>query len=65
MSKDVLVVKIPEDLDKQFREEVRKQGKQFNLSLEEAIRLWLKEKKKMSINKKKKTRFFLFILKAI
>ncbi|HEM3572075.1 hypothetical protein [Streptococcus suis] len=46
MSKDVLVVKIPEDLDKQFREEVRKQGKQFNLSLEEAIRLWLKEKKK-------------------
>ncbi|UTH67531.1 hypothetical protein NKZ81_03455 [Streptococcus suis] len=59
MSKDVLVVKIPEDLDKQFREEVRKQGKQFNLSLEEAIRLWLKEKK-ISINKKRKLVFFIY-----
>lgn len=53
MTKDVLVVKIPEDLDKKFREEVKRQGKQYNLSLEEAIQLWLKENEKPSKERKK------------
>lgn len=43
MEKKPFVIKIPKDLDKKFREEVKRQGKQYNLSLEEAIRLWIKE----------------------
>lgn len=43
MEKKPFVIEIPKDLDKKFREEVKRQGKQYNLSLEEAIRLWIKE----------------------
>lgn len=46
MSKDVIVVKIPKKTDEKFRRKVEKQGKQYNLSLEEAMRLWLKEQNK-------------------
>lgn len=46
MNKKPFVIEIPKDLDKKFREEVKKQGKQYNLSLEEAIRLWIKENEK-------------------
>lgn len=46
MDKEIFVVKIPKDLDHKFRTEVQKQGKQFNLSLEEAMKLWLKKNKK-------------------
>lgn len=45
MKKTVLVVRIPKDLDEQFRSEVKRQGKQFNLSLEEALKLWLEKNK--------------------
>lgn len=46
MNKKTFVVEIPKELDVKFREEVRKQGKQYNLSMEEAIKLWLEENKK-------------------
>ncbi|NLM67478.1 MAG: hypothetical protein GX180_09945 [Enterococcus sp.] len=48
MKKTVLVVRIPKDLDEQFRSEVKRQGKQFNLSLEEALKLWLEKNKKQT-----------------
>lgn len=41
MSKNSFVVKIPKDLDREFRSEVKSQGKQYNLSMEEAMKLWL------------------------
>lgn len=46
MSKESFVIKIPKDLDLKFRTEVKSQGKQFNLSMEEAMKLWLKKNKK-------------------
>lgn len=41
MAKKVFVVEIPKKLDQEFRKQVKKQGKQFNLSLEEAMKLWI------------------------
>lgn len=46
MSKDVIVVKIPKNIDEKFRQKVKEQGKQYNLSLEEAMRLWLRKQSK-------------------
>ncbi|MBM7708828.1 hypothetical protein [Enterococcus lemanii] len=46
MEKKQLVVNIPKDLDEKFRLEVKKQGKKYNLSLEEALKLWLEKNKK-------------------
>lgn len=45
MTKDPFVIELPEELDKEFRRIVEKQGKQYNLSLEEAIKFWLEENK--------------------
>ncbi|MGO3169142.1 hypothetical protein [Senegalia sp. (in: firmicutes)] len=46
MTKEMFVIKIEKELDKKFRDEVEKQGKLYNLSLEEAMKLWLKEVEK-------------------
>lgn len=46
MKKDAFVVRIPKDLDEEFRKEVKRQGKQFNLSLEEAMKLWIADYQK-------------------
>lgn len=46
MNKESFVIKIPKELDKQFRTKVKSQGKQFNLAMEEAMKLWLKKNKK-------------------
>lgn len=43
MTKEMFVTKIKKGLDKKFRDEVEKQGKLYNLSLEEAMKLWLKK----------------------
>lgn len=49
MSKKSFVIKIPKELDKEFRSEVKSKGKQFNLSMEEAMKLWLRENKKKNV----------------
>ena len=36
-------------LDQEFRNEVKKHGKQFNLSLEEAMKLWIKNSTKENV----------------
>ena len=46
MKKDAFVVRIPKDLEEEFRKEVKRQGKQFNLSLEEAMKLWIADYQK-------------------
>lgn len=51
MGKDRFTVKIKEEVDKEFRLKVKEQGKQFNLAMEEAMRLWT-EKEKNKKNKK-------------
>lgn len=45
MVKENFVVKIPKELDQKFRSEVKAQGKKYNLSLEEAMRLWIEANK--------------------
>lgn len=45
MEKEAFVIRIEKELDEEFREEVKRQNKQLNLSLEEAIKLWLEKNK--------------------
>lgn len=44
-NKKSFVVRISKKLDEEFRFIVRSQNKQLNLSLEEAIKLWIVENK--------------------
>ncbi|MGX7197338.1 hypothetical protein [Enterococcus olivae] len=45
MEKEAFVIRIEKELDEAFRKEVKRQNKQLNLSLEEAIKLWLEKNK--------------------
>lgn len=54
MDKEPFYVKIPKELDEEFRSVVSAQGKQLNLSIEEAMKIWLEEEKKKEKKKNKK-----------
>lgn len=46
MTKEPFSVKIPKELDKEFRKQVDLQNKKYNLALEEAMKLWIEKNKK-------------------
>lgn len=44
MSKETFGTILPKELEKRFRDKALSQGKQLNLALEEAMKLWLLKK---------------------
>lgn len=46
MYKQIFSTIVPEDLNKEFRETVERQGKKYDLALEEAMKLWIETKEK-------------------
>ena len=53
MSKETFGTILPKELEEKFRDKALSQGKQLNLALEEAMKLWLLKKtgEKYTLNK--------------